>query len=237
MKLFLPFRLPTALEFDFDAALFDDEGDVVADIPEVWGVDDEFLIDILIPDSYFVMVAKVNHVDDLAMKVGGVWIIGKLKVIETDFDGDLKSFDIPFLALVVDEGALFAKAIAWEELKDIERSVDASKADMAVFGKVAIVIVAGEWLLHDLDVLRIDGKADDAFFFVVLGGLSDHLVLSNHRDVFVMHAFEDLGDDLGIDGAFVFGTDDDVLWTDDDVDLLVEGEFTFVGWVAIEGGA
>ena len=63
----LPFRLPTALEFDFDAALFDDEGDVVADIPKIWGVDDELLIDILIPDSYFVMVAKVNHVDDLAV--------------------------------------------------------------------------------------------------------------------------------------------------------------------------
>ena len=165
----LPFRLPTALEFDFDAALFDDKGDVVADIPEVWGVDDEFLIDILIPDGYFVMVAKVNHVDDLAMKVGGVWIIGKLKVIETDFDGDLKSFDISFFALIVDESAFFAEAIAWEELKDIEVGVDASKADVAVFGKMAIVVVRGEWLLHDLDVLWIDGEADDAIFFEVLG--------------------------------------------------------------------
>ena len=169
MKLFLPFRLPTALEFDFNATLFDDEGDVVADIPEVWGVDDEFFIDILIPDGYFVMVAKVNHVDDLAMKVGGVWIIGKLKVIETDFDGDLKSLDIPFLTLVVDKGAFFAKVIAWEKLKDVEIRVDASKADVAVFGKMAIVIVAGEWLLHDLDVLWIDGEADDAIFFEVLG--------------------------------------------------------------------
>ncbi len=136
MKLFLPFRLPTALEFDFDAALFDNEGDVVADIPEVWGVDDEFFIDILIPDSYFVMVAKVNHVDDLAMEVRGIWIVGEFDIIETDFDGDLKTFDIPFLTLVVDEGAFFAKGIAWEELKDIKRSMDASKADMAVFGKV-----------------------------------------------------------------------------------------------------
>ena len=233
----LPFRLPTALEFDFDAALFDDEGDVVADIPKIWGVDDELLIDILIPDSYFVMVSKVDHVDDLAMEVRGIWIIGEFNIIETDFDGDLKAFDIPFFTLIVDEGSFFAKAIAWEELKDIEVSVDASKADVAVFGKMAIVVVAGEWLLHDLDVLWINGEADDAFFLEVLGGLRDHLVLANHRDVFVLHAFEDLGNDLGIDGAFVFGTDDDVLWTDDDVNFLIEGEFAFVGWVAIEGSA
>ena len=149
----------------------------------------------------------------------------------------MKSFDIPFFTLVVDNGAFFAKVIAWEEFKDIEAGVDASKADVAVFGKMAIVVVRSKWLLHDLDVLRIDGKADDAIFFEVFGRLSDHLVLANHRDVFVMHAIEDLGNDLGIDGAFVFWADDDVLWTDDDVDLLIEGEFTFVGWVAVEGSA
>ena len=87
------------------------------------------------------MVAKVDHIDDFTMEVGGIWIIGKLKVIETDFDGDLKSFDIPFFTLVVDKGAFFAKVIAWEKLKDIEVGVDASKADVAVFGKMAVVVV------------------------------------------------------------------------------------------------
>ncbi len=86
------------------------------------------------------------------------------------------------------------------------------------------VLVDGELLVHDLDILLLDGKGNLGADFAVLGVAADDFVLADVDDVFVMDALEELAGDLAVDVAVPRLADDDVLRTDDDVDLLVNRE-------------
>ena len=114
---------------------------------------------------------------------------------------------------------------AFDELGDVDGEGILTDHDVVISVDVGIdvfVLVIG--LFHDLDVLGIDAQGDDGADRAIFGVTASDLAFADEDDVLVMDALEDLGFDLAVDGAGAGLSDDEVLGTDDDVDLLVRRE-------------
>ena len=86
-----------------------------------------------------------------------------------------------------------------------------------------------------METIRKDAEVDRSIAIVIVDGLSENLVMSDHDDILIMDAFEDLGSDFALDVSFLrLRGKLDVFRTDDNIDTFVDWEIIDAGEVGVE---